>query len=290
MVMRSGFDPAEFAKDIERYGGTLVFALTAMWKMVVATGLLETIDVSTVESVVGGGERTPLYLFEALEKRGLSMQQGFGQTENSAMTLLPKEDVFRKMGSVGKSGFCTDVWIEDAASGRLPPGEIGEIVAAGPTVMTGYWNRPEETAKAIVDGVLHTGDVGYLDEEGFLYVVDRMKDMYRSGGENVYPAEVEKILSDHPDINHVAIIGVPDEKWGEVGLAFLVMEANKEIALEAIHAFLHGKVSKFKFPARVEFVDDLPMTSTMKVKKAELKKKLGDTRKACVTTDDTDGH
>ena len=109
-------------------------------------------------------------------------------------------------------------------AGRFLLGEIGEIVAAGPTVMSGYWNMPEATAKTIVDGVLHTGDLGYMDEEGYFYIVDRVKDMYRSGGENVYPADVEKILITHPKIAHAAIIGVPDEKWGETGMAFIVTE------------------------------------------------------------------
>ncbi|MBU3916004.1 AMP-binding protein, partial [bacterium] len=213
MVMRRGFNPDEFAEDIQRYKGTVVFALTTMWRMIIDSGKLDEIDISSVRCVIGGGERTPTSLFEALARRGLHMQQGFGQTENSAMMMMPKEDIQRKMGSIGKPGYFTDVWIEDSTGKRLPPGEVGEIVAKGPTVMSGYWNLPKETKQAIVDGVLHTGDMGYVDEEGFFYIVDRAKDMYRSGGENVYPAEVEKILMNHPDILQVAIIGVPDVKW-----------------------------------------------------------------------------
>ncbi len=276
IILRSGFDPVQFAKDIELYRGTLVFTLTTMWKMVVATGVLDTVDVSSVQSVVGGGERTPLSLIEELHKRGLTMQQGFGQTENSAMTLLPKEDVFRKLGSVGKAGFCTDLWIEDGEGNRLSPGEVGELMASGPTVMSGYWNRPEETARTIVNGALHTGDLGYIDEEGYVYIMDRLKDMYRSGGENVYPAEVEKLLLDHPAIGQAAIIGVPDDNWGETGLAFVVKKTDTKLTIEEIHQYLEGKVSKFKFPSQVEFVAELPMTSTMKVRKAELKRQYAD--------------
>jgi fatty-acyl-CoA synthase len=211
LVMRRGFNPNEFAEDIQRYKGTVVFALTTMWKMIIDSGKLDEVDISSVRCVVGGGERTPASLFEELAKRGLHMQQGFGQTENSAMMVVPKEDIQRKMGSIGKPGYFTEIWIEDKSGKRLPPGEIGEIVAKGPTVMSGYWNLPEITEKTIVNGVLHTGDLGYMDEEGYFYIVDREKDMYRSGGENVYPAEIEKILLNHPEISQVAIIGVPDD-------------------------------------------------------------------------------
>jgi fatty-acyl-CoA synthase len=273
LVMRRGFDPNEFAQDIQRYRGTVVFALTTMWRMILETGTLDRIDASSVRCVVGGGERTPPTLFDELAKRGLFMQQGFGQTENSAMMLLPKEDIHRKRGSVGKPGFFTDVWIAGQNGKPLPPGEIGEIVAKGPTVMSGYWNMPEATEKAIVDGVLHTGDLGYMDEEGCFYIVDRVKDMYRSGGENVYPADVEKILLTHPKIANAAIIGVPDEKWGETGMVFIVPHEGESLTLEEVHGHLDGKVARFKYPRHLRVVDELPLTPTMKVKKAELKEK-----------------
>jgi fatty-acyl-CoA synthase len=271
MVMRRGFDPNEFAEDIQRYRGTIVFALTTMWRLILDTGKLDQIDVSSVRCVVGGGERTPISLFEELAKRNLYMQQGFGQTENSAMMVLPKEDIQRKMGSIGKPGFFTDIWISDGSGRRLPPGEIGEICAKGPTVMSGYWEMPEETSKTIVNGTLHTGDLGYTDEEGYFYIVDRAKDMYRSGGENVYPAEVEKALMTHPKISMAAIIGVPDDKWGETGMAFIVPVPNQTITKEEIIGFLKDKVAKYKYPTKFKLMKDLPLTATMKVKKAELK-------------------
>lgn len=277
LVMRRGFDPNEFAEDIQRYRGTIVFALTTMWKMIVDTGKLDEIDVSTVRCVVGGGERTPASLIEDLAKRGLHMQQGFGQTENSAMMVLPKDDILRKMGSIGKPGYFTEIWIEDKTGKKLPPGEIGEIVAKGPTVMSGYWNLPEITAQTIVSGVLHTGDLGYMDEEGYFYIVDRAKDMYRSGGENVYPAEVEKILLNHPAIAQVSIIGVPDDRWGEVGNAFIVPKQKGEtIEIDEIRKFLADKLAKYKHPAKITMMTELPLTATMKVKKSELKKKYAD--------------
>jgi fatty-acyl-CoA synthase len=271
IVMRRGFDPNEFAEDIQRYKGTIVFALTTMWRLILETGKLDQIDVRSVRRVLGGGERTPVNLFEELAKRNLHMQQGFGQTENSAMMLLPKEDIQRKMGSIGKPGFFTDVWISDGNGKRLPPGEIGEICAKGPTVMSGYWGKPEETANTIVKGVLHTGDLGYTDEEGYFYIVDRAKDMYRSGGENVYPAEIEKVLMTHPKISMAAIIGVPDNKWGETGKAFIVPFPNESITEKDILEFLKDKVAKYKYPTKFKFMKELPLTGTMKVKKSELK-------------------
>lgn len=275
LIMRQGFDPNAFAEDIERYKGTIVFALTTMWRLILESGKLDEVDVSSVKCVVGGGERTPPSLFDDLAKRGLYMQQGFGQTENSAMMMLPKKDIKRKMGSIGKPGFFTDIWIQDSEGNKLPPGKIGEMVATGPTIMTGYWNLPEKTAEVIQNGILHTGDLGYADDEGYFYIVDREKDMYRSGGENVYPAEVEKVLANHPSVANISIIGVPNEKWGETGLAIVQVAQDACITKEDIHSYLEGKVAKYKYPSHIKIIDELPLTATMKVKKNELKDKYG---------------
>jgi len=272
-IMRQGFNPEQFAVDIERYSATVVFALTTMWKFILDTGKLDEIDTSSIRQVIGGGERTPITMIEKLAERGIYMQQGFGQTENSAMMMLPKEDIRRKQGSVGLPGFFTDIWVADKDGRALPPGEVGEIVARGPTVMSGYWNKPAMTAEAINDGVLKTGDLGYMDEDGYFYIVDRAKSMYRSGGENVYPAEVEKALMNHPKIQNVAIVGMPDEKWGETGKAFVVPEDGETIALEEIREFLTGKVAKYKYPTILELLDEMPITASGKIRKAALTQK-----------------
>jgi len=255
----------------------VIFALTTMWKFILESGKLDQVDISSVRQVIGCGERTPPLLLEELAKRGIHMQQGFGQTENSAMMMLPKEDIQRKEGSVGMPGFFTEIWIVDQEGRRQPPGKIGEVVAKGPTVMSGYWNMPDETAQTIVNGVLHTGDLGYQDDEGYFYIVDRAKDMYRSGGENVYPAEIEKVLAGHPKIVNVAIIGVPDEKWGETGMAFVVVEKGNDMTEQEIYDFLEGKIARYKFPRHIKFVDHLPITASGKIKKVELKEKYGTT-------------
>lgn len=271
LILRRRFVPAQFALDIEKYRATIVFALTTMWKFVMETGKLDEVDLSSVRVAIIGGERTPESLINQLLDKGLRLMVGFGQTENSAMMMLPEKDTRRKMGSVGIPGFFSGIWIEDDDGRKLPPNEIGEIVARGPVVMKGYWNMPEKTAETIVNGVLHTGDLGYTDEEGYFYIVDRAKDMYRSGGENVYPAEVEKILAGHPKISDVAIIGVPDEKWGETGKAFIVPVKGASITREEVDEYLQGKVARFKFPTHIEFMESLPMTSSGKIRKVVLK-------------------
>ena len=274
-ILRQKFEPEQFAEDIERYQATIVNAFNTVWKSILQSKKLDQVDLSRIRVTVGGGERTPRSLFDELMAKGIYMQLALGQTENSFMIVLPKEDVKRKMGSIGLPGFFTDVWIADAQGKELPPNEIGEMVARGPTVMSGYWKMPEETAKTVVGGILHTGDLAYRDEEGYFYFVDRDKDTYRSGGENVYPAEIEKVLSNHPKIFSAAIIGVPHEKWGETGMAFIVPKQGEKLSKEEVLEFLQGKIARFKFPAYVEFVDELPMTASGRIKKVELKKKYG---------------
>jgi len=275
VVMRQKFDPEQFCLDIEEYRPTIILCLTSMWTGIIESGKLDEIDTSSVRVVIGGGERTPIKMFDYLADRGIQMQMGYGQTENSLMMLMPREYISKKIGSIGKPGFFTEVWIEDINGKKLPSGEIGEIVARGPVVMSGYWNMPEKTKETIVKGVLHTGDLGYMDEDGFFYIVDREKDMYRSGGENVYPAEVEKILADHPKVLNISIIGIPDKKWGETGMAFVVLNKGETSTREELIDFLNGKVSRYKFPTHLKFLDELPMTASGKIKKAELKKMYG---------------
>jgi fatty-acyl-CoA synthase len=274
LLMRSSFDAEKFALDIEKYKATIVFSLTTMMRFVLEAGLLDTVDLSSVRFAFGGGEKTPQSFFDQLDEKGLHLLPGFGQTENSAMVLMPENAPKSKQKASGLPNFFTDLWIQNERGEKLGPDEIGQIVAMGPNVMKGYWDMPEETNTTIVDDVLHTGDLGYLDEDGYLYVVDRVKDMYRSGAENVYPAEVETVLTDHPNINKVAIIGVPDKKWGEVGKAFIVCHQGKTITHEDVLSFLDGKLARFKFPKSIQLIDSLPVTVTGKLKKSELKKQF----------------
>ena len=270
-VTTKTFDPVACLELIQKYRVTLFLALTTIVNFLLSSGKMDEYDLSSIRYFGTGGEKTPMSLFEKLEEKGFLVGQGFGLTESSVLLTLPSRDVVRKRGSVGLPVFHCEVRLVDDRGNEVPRGEIGEIVVKGPTVMTGYWNRPEETAKAIRDGWLHTGDLGRQDEEGYFYVVDRKKDMYRSGGENVYPAEVEKVLYDHPKILEAAIVGVPDPKWGETGKAFVVLQPGAAMTKEEVLRYLDGQVARYKFPTHVEFVKELPHTASGKVQKSALR-------------------
>lgn len=272
LLMRHHFDAETFARDIEKYRATIVFGLTTMFKFILETGLLDTLDIRSVRIFFGGGEKTSQELLDTLKAKGISLLVGLGQTENSAMVLMPDWAFERKTGSMGLPNFFTEIWIEDPNGKRLAPGQIGEIVAVGPNVMKAYWDMPAETSKTLVNGVLHTGDLGYLDDDGFVYMVDRVKDMYRTGAENVFPAEVESVLAGHPKIASVAIVGVADHRWGETGKAYVQCKPGQTVTIEEVRNFLEGKLAKYKFPTLLATVDALPVTAWGKIKKGELKK------------------
>jgi fatty-acyl-CoA synthase len=176
-----------------------------------------------------------------------------------------------KVGSAGKSQFFVDVRVVRPDGTECQPDEIGEVVLSGPNIMAGYWNDPEATAAAIVDGWYHSGDAGSTDEDGYLYIRDRYKDMIISGGENVYPAEVESALLELPGVVEAAVIGVPDEKWGEIGLAVLVPAPGADRDPEGIRTALRERLAGFKVPRLVEFADELPKTATGKIRKPDLR-------------------
>lgn len=271
IVTRAAFDPKLFVEDCLTYRPTLTVAITTMFKLILQHVEPGSDAFSSIRYFAGGGERTPQSLLDMLKKDyGVELRLGFGQTENSAMAGQFDEDLGR-VDTVGRAGFFSDIWIEDEAGGRQKPGEIGRIMAQGPAVMSGYWDMPEKTAETIADGVLNTGDLGTMDAEGRLALVDREKDMYRSGGENVYPAEIEKLLMDHPKVFNAAVIGVIDDEWGEIGKAFVVPQPGEAVTPEELLAYLDGKLAKFKWPKRFAFLDALPMTESGKVKKVELK-------------------
>lgn len=262
------FDAERLINDCKDYAATLLFASTTMLNSVLDVYDIATESFSSVRSTIGGGERTPTTFISALNAIGLHLQQGYGQTENSFMTLQSNSLSQVDSASVGKPGFFTDVWIEQAELHNGNADQSGQILASGPTVMSGYWNMPESTNDTIVDGVLKTGDIGYFNEAGYLFLLDRQKDMYRSGGENVYPAEIEKVLLGHEMIIDVAIIGVGDSKWGEVGAAYIV--TNSTLDTEILKHYLATKVAKYKIPKYIEFISELPRTDTGKIRKLEL--------------------
>jgi fatty-acyl-CoA synthase len=218
-----------------------------------------------------GGERVSPSLLKECEKLGIIVSQLFGQTETSTITWLPISEASRKLGSVGVPVFHGDIKIVNEEGGEVKPGEVGEIVVSGPTLMSGYWGRPEATAETIKDGQLHTGDLAKVDEEGFFYITERKKDVIISGGENIYPAEVEKLFLENPKISDVAVVGIPDERWGEVGMAFIVRQEGEIMTEEEALKFCEERMAKYKIPKSVKFVKELPQTASQKIMRYKLR-------------------
>ena len=210
----------------------------------------------------------PIPLIERWHAKGIAVRQGYGMTEvGPNLTSLHQRDAIRKKGSIGFPNFYVQTQIVNPQGESVPQGEAGELWLKGPMVTPGYWNRPDATEQAMEGAWFKTGDRVRRDEDGYLFVVDRIKHMFISGGENVYPAEVERVLCEHPQVHSAAVIGIPHPKWGEVGKAFLVGEA---IAVEGLRSFCQQHLAKYKVPKEFVFEDALPTYATGKVDRKAL--------------------
>jgi len=222
-----------------------------------------------------GGAPTPVPILEAYKAKGIAIVQGFGMTETSpCVSLQTPEMAFAKPGSAGRPVLHGELKVVREDGVDAAPDEIGELWVRGANITPGYWNRPEANATEFTDGWFHTGDAARLDGDGDLWIVDRWKDMYISGGENVYPAEVENALFAIPGVADAAVVGAPDEKWGEVGCAFLVAKPDAQLDADAVIGALQGKIARFKIPVRVEFIGELPRNATGKVLKRVLRERI----------------
>jgi fatty-acyl-CoA synthase len=274
IVLHRGFDPARWIEDSVKYKVTTAFAVPAMLLAVSHQPAFAGADLSHMRMIVCGGAPVPEPLLHLYAKRGLPINQGYGLTETAPMvTFLTSEFGAAKVGSAGKAGFFVEVALADGDGKFLTePSARGEVLVRGPNVMNGYWNKPEATAAAIdASGWFHTGDVGYFDADGFLYICDRVKDMIITGGENVYPAEVEAVLYAHPAIAEVAVIGQPDEKWGEAVVAIAALKGGQSLTLEALRGWGTERLARYKLPTRLEVIDVLPRNPAGKVLKFELR-------------------
>jgi fatty-acyl-CoA synthase len=235
-------------------------------------------DLTTLRLVISGGAPVPEAVIKTYNGIGIPINQGYGLTETAPLvSLLTPEFALAKIGSAGKAPLFTEFRLVRADGVVVgEPRARGEVCVRGPNVMKGYWNKPQATA-AVVDseGWFHTGDIGYLDDDEFLYIVDRVKDMVISGGENVYPAEVEGVLFLHPAIADVAVVGLPDDRWGEVVVAVAVLKENASLTLEDLREFAGSSLARYKLPSRIELVDVLPRNPAGKVLKFELRAQLG---------------
>ncbi|TET95257.1 MAG: long-chain-fatty-acid--CoA ligase [Desulfobacteraceae bacterium] len=267
VIYKRRFSPQEYLETIEKYNVTIIETSATFLNFMLKECNVSQYNLRLLKSCYTGGERVSTTMLKEYHKIGMPLSQIFGMTETSIVTWLSTDDAVRKIGSVGKPVLHGEVKILNHDMQQVNPGEIGEIMVKGPILMSGYWNEPEITREVMSNGWFYTGDLATIDDEGFIYIVDRQKDMFISGGENVYPAEVEKILLTNPQILDVAVYGVPDEKWGEVGKASIILQDNTGMSAPEVMEFLHGKIGKFKIPKYVEFVDKLPRTATGKIQK-----------------------
>ena len=263
--------------NFEKERATGFMGVPTIFQMIVDHPRWKTADLSSWKKACSGGAVVPPSLLKAVQARGVPMLQMFSLTESSAAgTVLPSHDALRKVGSAGIPINHGSLKIADDDDNEVPVGEVGEILLKGPQIMAGYWNNPEASAAALRGGWLHTGDLGYVDDEGYLYVVDRKKDMLISGGLNVYPAELERLIANVPGVVEVAVVGVPDERWGETPLVIVFTTGDKVEANDVLQV-CRDNLADFKLP-RYFHVSETPLPRNMsgKILKRELKLQFAD--------------
>lgn len=287
VVMQPRFEAEDLLALIEEYRGTNVWLAPAMVNAVLQSPSLRERDLSSLKTILSGGEKMPesrlRQVLEALPHVWFADAYGLTETVSSD-TFLDRDHMAAKIGSVGKPLPHQQVRVVDPEGQPVPVGEIGEIAVRGPKVFDGYWRDPEATATAIRDGWFHTGDMGRLDVDGYLYVEDRKKDMIVSGGENIASPEVERALFENPDVLEAAVVGAPDDRWGEVPHAFVVLRTGATATAEELAAFCRDRLARFKVPRYFTFVDVLPRTPSGKVLKREMRASQGP------PTSDRDAH
>ncbi|MFI8067500.1 long-chain fatty acid--CoA ligase [Streptomyces sp. NPDC086033] len=275
-VLVEAFEPNATFDLIEQHRITFMFGVPTMFEQVARHPRWADADLSSLRILTCGGSPVSSPLIAAYQERGLTFLQGYGMTEASPGTLfLDAEHAVGKAGSAGVPHFFSDVRVVRPDLAPVDVGETGEVVLRGPHVMPGYWGLPEETAASFADGWFRSGDAARVDEDGYVFIVDRIKDMIISGGENIYPAEIEDLLLGHPDIAECAVIGVPDDKWGEVPRAVVVPREGSAPDPDEVLASLAGRLAKYKIPKSVVIADGLPRTASGKLLKSRVRKRFG---------------
>ncbi len=272
VVIQRAFEPLETLRLLEEEDITLFFGVPAVFLFMIQHPQFRAKAFQNVRVVMSGGAPLPASLVKQYHEAGIVMQQGFGMSEAApSIATLKKDRALAKAGSIGQALFHLDVRIADGEGNEMPTDEVGELLINGPNVMQGYWNRPDANQEAFVDGWFRTGDLARKDADGDLYIVDRKKDMFISGGENVYPAEVEDAIYGLPQVAEAALIGVPDAKWGEVGKAFVAVKDGQDLSEAELLGHLKTCLAKYKIPKSVAFVDALPRNAAGKVLKKVLR-------------------
>ena len=273
-IIHRVFDAEAVVDEIERSRVTCIWLAPAMVNAILALPGIEQRDLSSVRLLIDGGEKMPIPLIERLQRAFPSawFADAYGLTETvSGDTFLDKANTLTKLGSVGRPCLYVELDIWDEQGTSLPAGERGEVVLRGPKVFQGYWRDPDATAKAFAGGWFHTGDVGVVDDDGYLYIVDRVKDMIVSGGENIAGSEVERVLYEHDAVLEAAVVGRRDDKWGEVPVAFVVLRDGTSVSGDELVEHCREQLAKFKVPKDVLFLDALPRNPSGKVLKRELR-------------------
>ncbi len=271
-IILRNFDADIILKLIDEENITIWWAVPTMLKMLSESNLFETTKMEQLRYLIVGGEALSLEVINTWHNKGVPIRQGYGLTEvGPNITSLNHEDATRKLGSIGTPNFYVETKIVDENNKTIDGAGTGEFLLKGPNVTPGYWKNDNATVETIKDGWFATGDVVSRDEDGFIYVVDRIKNMYISGGENVYPAEVEHSLRQHKEISEAAIIGVPDAKWGEVGKAFIVKSTDSKLTEEDIKIYCLERLAKYKIPKHILFIDTLPTNDAGKIDRKKLK-------------------
>ena len=275
VAMWERFSPSDFWETVDRYRPKSFSAVPTMLSILLLAPVKEGLDISSLEFVICGAAPLPVEIFERFEETfNLRISEGYGLTEGTCVSSLNPFWGVRKVGSIGLPLRGQPMKIVDDDMNELPSGEYGEIVIKGHNVMQGYYNNPEATAETIVNGWLRTGDMGYMDEDGYFFIVDRKKDMIIRGGENIYPREIEEVLFTHPQIAEATVIAKPDPIWGEEVLALVVPVPGASPTEEEIIEYCRQRLADYKLPREVRFRTDLPKTLTGKVQKKLLKEEL----------------
>jgi len=275
VVLTGGFEPGEALRLIAEEGISLLMGVPTIFQMIADHPDFEGTDLGSVRDALCGGAPLPVPLLERYLARDIPLRQGFGLTEVGPNCFsLPRERLLDKKGSVGLPIHHVEAKLvrpgEGSGGAECAPGEAGELLLRGPAVCGGYWGNPEATAASMEGGWFHTGDLLSQDADGFFYVRGRIKEMFISGGENIYPAEIEAAILDHDDVAMAAVIGVPDERWGEVGRAFVQPRPGRALDPADLRGFLEGRLARFKLPKQITILDELPRTGSGKLDKQAL--------------------
>ncbi len=276
LLVHRRFDPVQTYEDISRFRVTKLLGVPTVFRSLMKVDESVRGDMSSLKVCAIGGEKVTPELLDECWNGGFPLRQVMGQTETSILLWASEEESLRKPGTVGRPVFHSEVTLKDAQGRRVGPNKVGEIVVRGSIMMKEYWRDPVQTEQIFAGGWLRTGDLARMDEDGYYYLVDRAKDMYISGGENVYPAEVERVLKQCEGVEDAAVIGIPDDRWGEVGCAFVLLKEGMRVSNKSLVMYCRDRLAKYKVPAKFVFCKDLPRTPLGKIRKFLLKPPIKD--------------